>query len=572
MRQSAITDYAHCPYHYKLRYVDKVETIKNQDANNALFLGTAIHYGAETGSTQKMLDKYYSNYYIINDENINEAIKIEHLLPKALNFINQYETLEHEVSFKSGSFTGTVDLLAHNQDGTVDLYDYKYSNNIDNYIASPQLHLYKYFLELQGYKVNKMGFIFIPKTFIRQKNSEDLHTFRKRLNEELRTMDIKVMYLDYDSNKVAQALNIAILMLETTEFNKNISSDCKFCEYQIYCERGEDYMNLPKNERVIRTRLGVMDKWIYGASYGGKTTFMDMFEDVLFINTDGNIDNITSPVIRIKNEITVTGRVTNTKLAWDTFLEIVAELEKKENDFKRIVLDLTEDLYEHCRLFIFNREDIQHESDSGFGKGWDLVKTEFLSTIKRLKNTGYEITYLSKEITGEVKLKGGSTITTYKPNIPDKVANVLAGTVGATFHLVADEKERYLSCEMSPYVFSGGRYNFEINKIPLDKDIFLKELDIAISKGVKKPIVTPGKEELKQEGAPVEEKTTGRTPRVRKEEPKVETPMEVTAAPEEVVIVVEDKPKTEEPVKRTRKRKEANVPTGNSVEAEATEF
>ena len=100
MRQSAITDYAHCPYHYKLRYVDKLETIKNQDSNNALYLGTAIHYGCETGSIQKMLDNYYHNYYIINDKNINEAIKIEYLLPKVLNFMNQYEKLEHEVKFK----------------------------------------------------------------------------------------------------------------------------------------------------------------------------------------------------------------------------------------------------------------------------------------------------------------------------------------------------------------------------------------------------------------------------------------------------------------------------------------
>ena len=237
MRQSTITSYAHCPYAYKLRYLDKIETVKNQDANNALYLGTAIHYGAETGSIQKMLDNYYNNYYVLNDNNINEAIKIDYLLPKVLEFMNQYEILEHEVSFKNGSFTGTADLLAHNKDGTVDLYDYKYSNNIDNYMSSPQLHLYKHFLELQGYKVNKIAFIFIPKTFIKQKQTEDLYVFRKRLNEALSDMEITVMYLDYDSNKVAQALNIAITMLETTEFNKEISKDCSFCEYKIYCEK-----------------------------------------------------------------------------------------------------------------------------------------------------------------------------------------------------------------------------------------------------------------------------------------------------------------------------------------------
>ncbi|MFA6867254.1 MAG: AAA family ATPase [Clostridia bacterium] len=546
MRQSTIAAYEHCQYSYKLRYLDKLETIKLQDANDPRYLGTAIHYGAETGSIQKMLENYYSNYYVLNDKNINEAIKIEYLLPKVLNFINQYEKLEHEVSFKVGSFTGTADLLAHNEDGTVDLYDYKYSNNTNTYCDSPQLHLYKYFLEKIGYKVRKMAFIFIPKTFIRQKNNEDLYTFRKRLNKALSVMDITVMYLDYDENKVIEALNKGIEMLETTEFKKNTGKDCKFCEFEKLCLKEINYMVLPENKRVTRIRPGVMDKWIYGPSYGGKTTFMDKFEDVLFLNTDGNIDNITSPVLRIKNEMTTEGRMTSTKLAWSSFLEIVSELEKKDNTFKRIVLDLTEDLYEHCRLFIFDREGIQHESDSGYGKGWDLVKTEFLSTIKRLKNTGYEITYISKEVTGEVKLKNGSTITTYKPNIPDKVANVLAGTVGATFHLVADEKERYLSCEMDSYVFSGGRYNFDIKKIPLDKDVFLKELDIAISKGIKPIKSTPGKNPVKEETPPEVKKET----EVKKED-EVKPEIKSETAP--------DPTEAEKPPKRTRRHRTPKV-------------
>ena len=79
------------------------------------------------------------------------------------------------------------------------------------------------------------------------------------------------------------------------------------------------------------------------------------------------------------------------------FLDVVAELEKKQNDFKRICLDLVEDLYEHCRLYIYDKLDIQHEQDAGYGKGWDMVRTEFLSTIKRLKNLGYQIIYISKE-------------------------------------------------------------------------------------------------------------------------------------------------------------------------------
>ena len=43
--------------------------------------------------------------------------------------------------------------------------------------------------------------------------------------------------------------------------------------------------------------------WIYGDSYVGKSTFVDKFDDLLFLNTDGNTDNTTSPVINIKDEV-----------------------------------------------------------------------------------------------------------------------------------------------------------------------------------------------------------------------------------------------------------------------------
>ncbi|WP_097026150.1 AAA family ATPase [Clostridium peptidivorans] len=484
MRQSAITQYGHCPYKYKLRYVDNLEIVKNQDANNALYLGTAIHYGAETGSVKKMIDNYYSNYYVLTDNTINEAIKIEYLLPKVLNFINQYDKLEHEVEFEVGKFHGTADLLAHNKDGTVDLYDFKYSNNVEDYLKSPQLHIYKYFLECIGYKVNKMAFIFIPKTFIRQKNSEDLYQFRKRLNETIRGMDIRVQYLEYDSKKVTDSLNTAVEMLESTEFPKNETKLCGWCEHQPYCQRGEDYMNLPSNKRRERKIDTNPDMWVYADSYVGKSTFVDQFDDLLFLNTDGNTDNTTSPVIRIADEVTVEGRITKRKMAWDVFLEVIAELEKKQNDFKRVCIDLVEDLKEHCRLYVFDKNGIQHESDAGYGKGWDLVKTEFFSAIKRLKNLGYQVIYISKEVVSEINLKNGGKITTIIPNIQDKFANVLAGTVDLTVRAYMNGEDRFLLLEKKENVFGGGRFNFKTKTIKLDKDEFIKALEQA-QEGIK---------------------------------------------------------------------------------------
>ena len=93
---------------------------------------------------------------------------------------------------------------------------------------------------------------------------------------------------------------------------------------------------------------------------------------------------------------------------------------------------MVEDLYEHCRLYIYDKYNVEHEQDLGYRKGWDLVRTEFLSKIKRLKNCGYQLIYISKVSVSEITKKSGDKITTIKPNINDKVANVLAGTVDLT--------------------------------------------------------------------------------------------------------------------------------------------
>lgn len=477
MRQSAITTYLNCPYKYKLQYINGLNTIPDGQAGNALVLGSAIHLGVETGSINNALEYYYNQFHIIDDLQINEAIKLEVMLPKVLRTLDNFEKVEHEVEFHVGGFHGTVDLIVHHEDGTVDIYDFKYSNNIKNYLESPQLHIYKYYLEKQGFKINRLGFIFIPKTQIRQKKTEDLYQFRRRLINTLSTMEPTVEYIDYDTNKVLDSFNTAIEMLEANEFPKNPNRLCDWCQYQQFCERGLDYMLLPENRRREVKINTSPDMWLYGDSYSGKTVFMDSFDDVLMINTDGNIDHISSPVIRIKDDVTVEGRLTKRKFAWEVFLEVVAELEKKENTFKIIVIDLVEDIFEHCRLYMYNKLNIEHEQDAGYGKGWDMVRTEFLSTMKRLKNCGYQLVYISKVQVSEITKRNGEKITTIKPNINDKVANVLAGTVDLTARVVADGDNRYLSFKTSPYIFGGSRYNFGVDQIELNKDVFIKTLE-----------------------------------------------------------------------------------------------
>lgn len=149
---------------------------------------------------------------------------------------NQF-TYEYEI--KNDEYVGYVDLIIHNNDGTVDVIDFKYSNNVDNYIKSKQVHLYKYYLEKLGFKFRNLGYLFIPKTSIRMKKTEDTYQFRKRLQETLKGQKLQLVKVDYDENKVKEFFDEIKILEQDNTFEKNETKLCDWCDYKEYCQSNE---------------------------------------------------------------------------------------------------------------------------------------------------------------------------------------------------------------------------------------------------------------------------------------------------------------------------------------------
>ena len=454
---SRIDCFKNCPYQYKLRYVDKLITYDDYEPQDALKLGTTLHTAIEK-DISTAIQEYYNSYPIISDLHINEVIKLENLIEKAVKLLPKGE---HEVKIEDEDFVGYIDLLVPVEDDVYDIYDFKYSNNIDKYMESEQLHLYKYFFEKcnPGKKIRSLIYLIVPKTMIRQKKTEDLYQFRKRLLETLETMNPTLHYIDYDADKVINFLFNTKHCIECEDFEKNQTKLCDWCEYQSYCESREELniMNLPSTARVEVEKASKKKIWIYGQPFSGKTTFADKAPTPLNLNTDGNVKYVTMPRVPIKDEITTEGRMTNRKFAWDVFKDTITELEKG-SDFETIVVDLLEDVYEYARVFVFDKYSIEHESDSGFGKGWDLVRTEFLTVIKRLLNLDYNIILISHEDTSkDFTKKGGDKVTSISPNLNEKVAKKVAGMVDIVLRAVEDNGKYTLDFKADEFTFGGGR-------------------------------------------------------------------------------------------------------------------
>ena len=549
---SRISTFVQCPYKFDLKYNQRLETLFNCDPQNPLILGHALHTGIEK-DVDAAIKEYYSAYPIIDDLHVNEAIKLQHLIPKAKAELPEGQ---HEVEITDDDFKGFIDLLVPLDSeeiewgktpiGTTevfDIYDFKYSNNIEHYLKSEQLHLYKYYFEKlnPGKYIRNLKFVFIPKIQIRQKKTEDLYQFRKRLISELNSKIIQIKPIEYDLTKVVDFLTNTKHCVESTIYEKNVTGLCDWCEYKNFCEKGEMIdMALPKNERVEIGKTNFMKGWIYGVPFSGKTTFLDNAPDPLNLNTDGNTKYVTMQRIRIRDEVTVEGRQSKTKFAWEILKETIEELEKYQNDFKTIIVDLVEDTREMCRLYMYDKYGWEHETDGGYGKGWDVIKTEYLSTMRRLLNLDYNVFLVSHEDTSKDLTKSsGDKVTRIAPNIQEAIANKLAGMVDFVARVVINKDDsRSLSFKTDNVVFGGGRLHIDVDSIPLDWDELMKVYEAA--------------NERAKNSAP---KTTKNAPEIKEVKTNIDTSINEENVSEAPETTQEAPSEDETPVKRTRKRR-----------------
>lgn len=521
---SRIECFDNCPYKYKLKYLDKIKTLKDTDAaNNPLYLGTALHTGIEKDA-ETAIKEYYAQYPIITDEHINEAIKLRYLIPKAKELLPPGD---YEVPIKTEDFIGYIDLLSPNDDGTYDLWDFKYSNNSYHYKDSPQLHLYKYFKEkesLNQIKIKNLHYLLVPKINIKLKKTETLDEFRDRLQEELFKSNIKILDVEYNPDYVINfTLNIK-KSIECEEFNKNETYLCDWCEYQKYCKEGIDYMLLPVNERRNIEKISKRTVWIYGKPFSGKTTFANKFPDPLMLNTDGNIKFVDAPYIPIKDEVKVEGRMTKRTFAWQ---------------------------------YMYDQMGITHESDDSF-RAWDKVRTEFLSTLKRLMNLDYEniILISHEDASKDLTKRGGDKITSIKPNIQEKAANKIAGMVDIVARIVAEDNKRILSFKSDEVVFGGGRLTTNASEIDLNYDEFIEVYDEA-NKNISNSTTSEVKTTSRRKSSRTEENV--------EEQPKEEvidenTKEQMTTADDNESVVEEQKVEETEKVEEQPKNESSETP------------
>ena len=240
---SNVSTFGQCPYKWYLQYKERLKTIPETNADNALWLGLGLHKGIECGVSAG-ISEYESHFNILSEEHINYIMQLEYQIPRVIDLLPKGG--EHEVEIKTDDFIGYIDYICGDT-----LYDFKFSNNIDNYLKSPQLSIYKHYLELvrPDVHINHLKYVFVPKVQIRQKFKakppETIQEFRQRLSEHLAASEIKVIEVEYDKESVVQFQHCCQYINTVTEFPKNQTRLCDWCQYKRYCEsNGKEDWNI----------------------------------------------------------------------------------------------------------------------------------------------------------------------------------------------------------------------------------------------------------------------------------------------------------------------------------------
>lgn len=556
---SQIGTFQQCPFKWYLHYVEGMETIVDKLPNDALILGNALHKGLETRSVDEAIKFYRDNMNVGSDLGVHEEIKLRAMVSKGLEVVpDGIHEMQLEVE---GEFKGFIDLLVpvDGENRVFDMYDYKYANakSADKYRESGQLSVYKYYFERLGLgTIRNMAFVLFPKVAIRQKKTETLDGFRRRLREELDSKEPQFIEVDYQPEKVKEFLRGKKALQCATAYPKQPSRLCDWCDYQSYCEEGETTMMLPKAERISRAEQGKIKVWIYGDPFSGKTTFANGAPMPLMLNTDGNVKFIDAPAIPIGDKLETEGRMTKKVFGWATFKDAIAELEKDSQGFETVVVDLVEGVYELCRSYMYDKRGWEHESDDSF-KAWDIVRKEFLDTMRRLTNLDLNVIMISHEDSSrDFTRPAGNKVTALKPNIGEKVAKQLAGMVDVVGRAVVRDGAHLLTFKTDETVFGGGRLTMTKTEIPLDWETF-EEVYRDKTETKKAP---EGEEQPKKEDEAQKPKATRKRAKKAAEEPvKAETAAveEPVTAPVVDVPFEEDKPadQVEEKPKRRVRRK-----------------
>lgn len=159
---------------------------------------------------------------------------------------------------------------------------------------------------------------------------------------------------------------------------------------------------------------------LYGHPGVGKSVFALGAPKPFFLTTDGNYEWLDDFGAKLSDHKQLS--------SWDEAKKAFAQ---SFDGYDTIVVDLTEDLFKWCEVEYCAKSRIEHMSDIGFGKAYEITRTDFFIEISKLLAKDKHIILIMHGITYSTKDRRGVEHTMHGPTdrIPSKLIANIEGRV-----------------------------------------------------------------------------------------------------------------------------------------------
>jgi len=177
-------------------------------------------------------------------------------------------------------------------------------------------------------------------------------------------------------------------------------------------------MALPTTKTTPRKVLSDYTILVYGRPKAGKSHLCAQIPDTLFLSCEPGTNALSVFETRISS--------------WPEFLEVCRSIEQEKHSFRTLVIDTIDAAYRYCIEYVCRQNNIKHESDLGYGKGYALVTNEFWRVISKLAALPPGLIFISHAEEKEIETRTGR-ITRVVPTLPERIRKQIIGMTDFVF-------------------------------------------------------------------------------------------------------------------------------------------
>jgi hypothetical protein len=233
---------------------------------------------------------------------------------------------------------------------------------------------------------------------------------------------------------------------------------------------------LPIKKTTGKVDLSKIRALVLGEPKIGKSSWAISFPDSLLLATQKGYESLECFALNI-TKWDETSDAEKKKGNYG-FVETLDEIVAGNHKYKTIIIDVADILYDLCDRYICSKLGIEHVSEGGYGKAYDMTLQEFSRQLGKLFTGDYGVIFITHAQVVELTTRGGK-VTKVVSTLQKRANQFLRSEVGAIGYMssklmkTTDGKfvdRRVIRWRDDEFVDVGTRYPWMPTELVLSKD------------------------------------------------------------------------------------------------------